>query len=42
MKSGPHVCNPSTSHRSQSEEVLSEITTAMLKTLAIVGPLSLL
>lgn len=38
MKSDPHVCNPHTSHRSQSEEALSEITTAILKTAAIVGP----
>lgn len=38
MKSDPYVCNTHTSRRSQSEEVLSEITTAILKTMAIVGP----
>lgn len=38
MKSDPHVCDTYTSHRGQSEEVVSEITTAILKTTAIVGP----
>lgn len=37
VKSDPYVCNTHTYHRSQSEEVLSEITTAILKTMAIVG-----